>query len=74
MVDPRDIELVRIAHDVAGRWKAAGGVVEELDDGIKLCLTPDGPCVEVEASTLRRFGRWVLSLVRVLGRKLGLEV
>lgn len=74
MLYERDIEMVRIAHKAAADWRAMGGQVVDLDDGLKLCFGADGPCVTVSDSTLRKLGRWVLSLLRVIGRKLGLGV
>lgn len=74
MIDPKDVQLVQLANEMIGRWRAAGGKIEEMSDGFKFCLDDDGPCVEVKTSTLRRLGRWVLALLAVIGRKLGVGV
>lgn len=75
MVDERDVKMVQIVTKASREWRELGGEVIDTGDGMKFCFGgDDGPCVEVSDSTIRKVGRWLLAIVRVLGRKLGLGV
>lgn len=74
MVSERDIKMVEIAQRAAADWRALGGEVEDVGDGLKLCFSDDGPCVTVSDSTLRKLGRWLFAALRVLARKFGVGV